>query len=166
MPLRRRLLLVFLAGVACGASGARTAEDFEGTVVSVTDGDSVWVRPAQGGPARAVRLLGLDAPESCQAHGPQARAALAARVLRQGVRVAGSQRDVYDRLLARLATTDEADIGAWLVEQGHAWSWRQRNDLGPYAAHEARARAAGRGLWATPTPQEPRDFRREHGPCR
>lgn len=161
-----RRTLILLAGLTLATALARAQDAFDGLVVRVTDGDTVWVRPAQGGPAQSVRLLGLDAPESCQAHGREARNALASRILRQAVRVEGRQRDAYDRLLARLSLADGADVGAWLVEQGHAWSWRQRGDPGPYAMQEARAHAAGRGLWASPSPQEPREFRREHGPCR
>ena len=37
-----------------------------GVVTHVSDGDTVWVQPLQGGEAYKVRLLGIDAPEICQ----------------------------------------------------------------------------------------------------
>ncbi|HSW20716.1 MAG TPA: hypothetical protein VLJ86_26060, partial [Ramlibacter sp.] len=55
------------------AAPASAASAFRATVTHVTDGDTVWVRPASGGAPIAVRLQGLDAPEICQAHGLQAR---------------------------------------------------------------------------------------------
>ncbi len=111
-----------------------------------------------------MRLDGLDAPERCQAGGAQARAALEARVLGRRVFVAARARDAYGRVIGTLRVDGE-DIGAWLVEHGHAWSYRFRTHAGPYAAHEARARAARRGVFGQPGAMEPRRFRREHGPC-
>jgi micrococcal nuclease len=58
-----------------------------------------------------------------------------------------------------------ADVGEWLVREGHAWSYRYRRDTGPYAKQQAAARAARKGLFATARPEEPRDFRKRHGAC-
>ena len=161
---------VLLAATACvllsTGSIAAPARGWQGQVTHVTDGDTVWVRPARGGAPRKLRLRGIDAPESCQPHGAVARRALAARLHDQPVRVRGRQRDDYQRLLARVSTPADPDVGAWLVAQGHAWSYRQGRRAGPYAREEAQARAAGRGLWALPGAMEPRLFRRSHGPCR
>ncbi len=159
------LALVAHAAFALAMAGAARAEDFEAIVTSVSDGDSVRVRPADGGPQRVLRLVGTDAPERCQAHGAQARAALARQVLWRPVRVQVTARDRYRRELARLGTQDIPDVNAWMVAQGHAWSYRLRGDPGPYARQEALARQARRGLWAHPSPQEPRAFRRTQGPC-
>jgi endonuclease YncB( thermonuclease family) len=122
------------------------------------------VRPATGGAPVTVRLEGIDAPEICQPHGPQSREALASRLLRQPVTVNTQRRDDYDRLLGRVQLHGD-DAGAWMVERGHAWSYRHRGDAGPYAAQQSRARQARRGLWAGSAPVEPRSFRREHGSC-
>jgi micrococcal nuclease len=154
---------------AGGADAAAAEERFEGVVLRVSDGDTVWVRPdpAPGAPRRArvkVRLVGLDAPERCQAHGEQARTALSALVLHRHVTVRRRATDDYGRALGTL-WLDGRDVGAVLVSEGHAWSARWRGDAGPYAEEEARARRAARGLFAAPGPLPPRDFRRLHGPC-
>ncbi|MBI5275068.1 MAG: thermonuclease family protein [Burkholderiales bacterium] len=159
----RRLLLACLAVLAITATAADD-ERFEGHVTHVSDGDTIWVRPERGGAPLAVRLEGIDAPELCQPHGLQARDALARRVLRQPVSVQATGRDDYGRLLARVHAGG-SDVGARLVRQGHAWSYRFRRDRGPYAKEERAARQARRGLWADPSPMEPRAFRRQHGPC-
>ena len=159
----KRLLALALAALAW--AGGVQAASFRATVTHVSDGDTVWVRPAHGGPAIAIRIVGIDAPESCQDFGPQATRALAGRVLHQVVQVRTRGVDDYQRRLARIALGRE-DIGAWLVRDGYAWSMTFRGRAGPYAGLEARARQAQRGLWAARDPLPPRDFRRRFGPCR
>lgn len=142
-------------------SGAAVAQPpFEARVVRVVDGDSLWVRPHADAPPLRLRLKGLDAPESCQAFGPQSREALAARLGLAGQRVWVQPvgRDSYERWLARVST-GEGDLGAWLVAQGLAWS------DGAYRREETEARRQRRGLFAAEQPERPRDFRRRHGPC-
>lgn len=141
------------------------AGNFTGTVTHVTDGDSLWVRPAAGGPAREVRVQGIDAPEICQAWGHQSRDALAAQVLHRQVRVAGRGRDTYRRTLAQVSFGGQ-DVGAWMVSRGHAWSYRFHRDTGPYSQQELQARSARLGLWSGNAPMAPRDFRKRHGSCK
>ena len=147
------------------ATGCVQAGNFAGTVTHVSDGDSLWVRPAAGGPPRPVRVQGIDAPEICQAYGPQARAALAAQVLHRQVRVASRARDTYQRTLAQVSV-GRLDLGRWMVSRGHAWSYRFHRNPGPYARQEAQARSARLGLWSGPAPLPPRDFRKRHGSCK
>ena len=170
---------------------------WQGVVTFVSDGDSVMVRPASGGAPMKIRINGVDAPEICQAYGPESRLALQSRVMGRTVTLDGQRRDDYGRVLARIYVsegngaspgkagkfTDADDVGQWMVQQGHAWSYRFRRDAGPYAAEELQARAARRGLFAgmrpgkpgppgqlgqlgqSPQIVEPRDFRKRHGPC-
>lgn len=153
------------AGLLLGASVVVHAGNFDGMVTHVSDGDTLWVRPASGGAPRAVRLEGIDAPEICQAHGARSRDALAARVLHQRVKVSSRRRDDYERELAHVSKDGE-DLGRWLVSHGHAWSYRFRKDPGPYAMQEAQARSARLGLWGTDAPMPPREFRKANGSCR
>ena len=160
MAVQHRLVAAALLMCALGAQ----ASGFHGTVTHVTDGDSLWVRPASGGPAVELRLQGIDAPEICQPFGPRARDALAALVLRRPVRVSTRARDSYERTLARVEV-DGQDVGAWMVERGYAWSYRFRGRGGGYEQQQARARNAGLGLWAQARAIEPRRFRKNHGSC-
>lgn len=159
----RRALIGLSASVAlCGQASAET---FSGVVTRVWDGDTVWVQPdgRTGRPVK-LRLLGIDAPESCQAGGAQATAALKSRVLGQHVQVQAKATDTYQRRVVSLFVAGD-DVGAWLVSQGHAWSYGYRYHAGRYAAEERSARAAGRGLFADPQAIEPRVFRKRHGKC-
>lgn len=130
----------------------------------ISDGDTLWVRPSDGGKPIKLRLHGLDAPEVCQSGGPAARDALKRLVDQQPLQVETLGRDAWGRTLARVSI-NRRDIGARLVQDGHAWSDAFRDDPGPYAAEEAAARRAHRGVFAQPKPERPRDFRRRHGPC-
>lgn len=153
------LLLVLAASAAAGPRLLR------GTVSHVSDGDSIWVRPADGGAPRAVRLRGIDAPELCQPHGAAARRALIQRALHQRVSLRTHGYDSYQRLLADAAVPGTPDLAAWMVAQGHAWSSARPGHAGRHAATQARARSERRGLWAQEGAIEPRLFRRRHGRC-
>jgi micrococcal nuclease len=141
------------------ASPAYTAR-----VSYVFDGDTLWVRPSDGGRRRKLRIEGIDAPEICQDGGIAARDALRQRLSGQAVTVREHSRDAYGRPLVALAL-DAEDIAAWMVAQGWAWSYRWRGDPGPFARQEAQARARHRGIFASDGVEEPRDFRRRNGPC-
>jgi micrococcal nuclease len=160
------LVVLVAAGALIGRAeaGERWIEVYEARVSRVFDGDTLWVNPLAGGRYRKLRLEGLDAPEICQPGGEPSRDALAQRVLQQVVTVQVSGFDDYGRALARVRHTGE-DVGALLVAEGHAWSSRYRSASGPYAVQQAQAQAFGRGLFADPKAEEPRAFRRRHGPC-
>jgi len=103
-----------------------------GVVTHVVDGDTVHVRPVAGGAPRSLRLLGMDAPEICQEGGVAARDALNERVFQRQVQVQVQGTDDYGRDLVRLYLASE-DVGQWMVQRGQAWSYRFRQDAGPYA---------------------------------
>jgi micrococcal nuclease len=141
-----------------------------GTVTRVSDGDTLWLMPGVSGVTGSstrpikLRLKGIDAPERCQPWGLQSQAALSAKVLGQRVRWQTSGRDDFDRSLGNVWLAGE-DVSAWLVSQGHAWSYSYRRSAGFYAAQEDAAKQARRGLFADPRALPPRQFRKLHGPC-
>lgn len=157
------LALACLGSSAATGQTAGRAQPWQGRVTHVTDGDTLRVQPERGGPARTIRLDGIDAPEICQSHGQMARDRLAERVEGRQVRVLPRRTDDYGRLLARVEVHGQ-DVGRQMVREGHAWSYRYRTQAGPYAAVEARARAQRLGLWQGHA-ERPRAFRQRHGPC-
>jgi endonuclease YncB( thermonuclease family) len=136
----------------------------EGKVTRVVDGDTLVVESAEGGEAVTVRLQGIDAPEICQGHGPEAKRALEELVLQQPVAVIGELRDDHGRLLGKLMKGTQ-DVGDRMVRDGHAWSYRYKYDRGPYVAEERMAHALRRGLHRDGDALDPREFRKRHGPC-
>jgi micrococcal nuclease len=165
-----RLLVVLVAAVVvgdrlglpggggdAGGEGARPGASVEGRVVRVVDGDTIHVR--LDGRPETVRYIGMDTPESVRPGTPvqcfaeAASAANARLVAGREVRlvVGVEARDRYGRLLAYVyRAADGAFVNADLVRDGYARTLTiPPNDrYAPrFAALEAAARRAGRGLW-------------------
>lgn len=156
-----------LALLLCGvwlSSPAQATQAWLGRVEYVVDGDTVHVRSSSGGELYKIRLLGIDAPEICQSWGQQARRALDERLAGRQVTVRSADKDDYQRLLATV-WLDGQDVGAWMVTQGHAWSYRWRDQAGPYVRQESDARRQSLGLFSDAGAQTPHSFRRRHGSC-
>ncbi len=142
---------------AASPSPARDADvEFvlRATLVQVTDGDTLEVRLDSG--VERVRLYGIDAPEGRAPGGREATAALKVLVRRGTLEVqpvSDDPRDRYDRLIAVLYA-DGINVNEQLLDDGHAWAYRQflgqvKGDR-HYCELEAEARTAHRGLWAQP----------------
>lgn len=154
LPLVAALLLV---PPACqhdrppGAPGAAV-------VVHPVDGDTVVVRV--GGREEPVRLIGIDTPESVardrpvECFGPEAKQRTA-ELLPEGTAVRLERdleaRDRYGRLLAYVTRADDGTfVNELLVAEGYAAAFPYPPNTAhaaTFAAAEATARAAGRGLW-------------------
>jgi micrococcal nuclease len=158
-------LIVFAVYLWLYLSCEVQAKTLQGVVTHVSDGDTLWLRTSAQSKPIKVRLQGIDAPEACQAWGPEAGAALRKKLLNQSVSLNTRAKDDYDRALGRLQHQGE-DVGQWLVSQGHAWSYHYRRDPGPYATEQSAAQKSRLGLWSQPKPEEPRAFRKRHGPCK
>ena len=135
-----------------------------GVVTYVVDGDTVHVRPVDGGKVHKIRIVGMDAPEICQTGGVAARQALQERIVQRYVTVSAQGVDDYGRDLATIYLSQE-DVGQWMVQRGHAWSYRFKRDPGPYVQEEENAKLLGRGVFAEMPAEYPRDFRRRYGRC-
>jgi micrococcal nuclease len=155
----------WLACLLLATAPALQAASFHAQVTYVTDGDTLWVRPGGGGRTIELRLLDIDAPESCQPFGPQATLALRERVLHASVRVRTRGSDSFGRQLAQVEYRHD-DVGRWLVANGYAWAMRFHGRPGRHGALEEQARRERKGLWANPGALEPRLFRQRFGSCR
>jgi micrococcal nuclease len=145
----------------------KMGNSWQGTVVYVTDGDTLWIRPNDAGlhsEPRKIRIDGMDAPESCQPHGAQSTAALKGLVASKPVIIQSKRFDDYGRDVAKV-TMNGTDVGAWMVRNGHAWSYHYRHSAGPYRVEEESAARSRLGLFANAAAIEPRLFRRVHGTC-
>ena len=167
MPMvEAKMLLVGAAVMALGWPGlaqAAPTQTVQGMVTAVASGDTVTLTLADQ-KQLSVRLRDIDAPESCQPWGEQARAALSTLALNKVATLQSSGRDGQGRTVGNLML-DDLNVSHFLVENGHAWSVRARWDQGPLVKQEKMARALTRGLHAVPGAVQPKEFRRLHGRC-
>lgn len=126
------------------------AQPIEGRA-TVIDGDTIEIS------GQRIRFNGIDAPESAQycedAKGfeyPCGR--IAANALDEFLAASRPARcefvswDQYGRYVGDCARADGASVQAWLVVNGHALDW-PRYSGGAYAAQQAAAQQARRGIW-------------------
>jgi micrococcal nuclease len=143
---------------------ATTCFAWQGVVTHVSDGDTLWVQPLTRHKAVKVRILGIDAPEICQAWGAQSHSILQSVILGRDVQVLGSRTDSYGRLLAHIFLQGH-DVGAWMVLHGHAWSYAFKSHRGLYDTEQMLAQSAQTGLFKYADVMQPRFFRRRFGNC-
>jgi len=150
----RRLFLLAVA-----ATAALWAQDFAGTVVALTDGDTLDV--LHHGTVQRVRLWGIDAPEAKQPFGARAREFAADLVFAKEVRVRVRGIDRYKRTLGEILMPDGRNLGHDLLRAGLAWWYVQfATNEHSLADLEPEARAARRGLWSESGAVPPWEWRK------
>jgi endonuclease YncB( thermonuclease family) len=165
---RTVLRWVILASLAVDTAAfyvlSAAAEELNGKVVRVADGDTITVLDP-GNKQHKIRLMGIDAPEKGQAFGNVSRESLASMVAGRNVVVEWHKRDRYGRLVGQVFS-DSHDVGLVQIERGLAWHYKayareQRpEDAREYAQAEVDAKVARRGLWADLGPVAPWEWRR------
>lgn len=147
--------IVLVTGLLLAAP-PKVTEEFSGTVVGVTDGDTITVLVNKA--TIKVRLEGIDAPESGQSYGKKSKQALSEILFGKAVTVRKTGTDKYDRTLGVVIVGD-VDANAKMVEDGWAWHFKKYNDEERLAKLEVAARKARRGLWADENPLAPWEYR-------
>ena len=131
-----------------------------GICVGVSDGDSMHMELLNGERVR-VRLFGIDAPEKDQELSLPARQKLGYLIYNKSVRVEVVDLDKYGRYVGKVYAGARY-VNRFMLKEGLAWHYLYyAADDAWLAEAEARARAAGRGIWASASPLRPRNFRSE-----
>lgn len=143
---------------------------WQGTVVSVHDGDSITVTREENGERVRIRLSGIDAPEmpvsgrwEAQPYCKKSRDFLRA-MLPTGSRVTlvDMGLDKYTRTVAAVVSLPDGRVAQEeLLRAGFAWVYvKYCKDCRQWRALEAEARAKRRGLWRSENPMPPWEWRR------
>lgn len=160
-----------------GQSSARIdGKSYTGKVVKVADGDTLTVVDKDG-LKHKIRMHGIDAPESKQAHGKASGEWMSARVLNTTVMVEVSDTDRYQREVAKVWVTPSdcreancqysQDINLEALKAGQVWWYKayaktqSPQDRKVYEEAETLARQARLGIWSGPKPQPPWEWRAE-----
>ena len=119
--------------------------------VAAVDGDTLR------SPTAEVRLYGINAlglDQTCTDQngkdwtcGRDAQAKLKSLIARRAIDCKPKGRDPYNRTLAVCRTSSTPDLGEALVREGLATNSGTADKPGPYAAAQADAQAANRGMW-------------------
>jgi endonuclease YncB( thermonuclease family) len=141
------------------------AAEILGTVVSVSDGDTITVLDSSH-TQHKIRLSGIDAPEKRQAFGQRSKQTLSDLVIQQQVTVEWSKRDRYGRVVGKVVLPSGADVNLQQIRRGMAWHYKQYEqeqtpaDRVAYAGAEEAARERRVGLWQDAEPMSPWQYRR------
>lgn len=155
-----------LAALLCLALHATAADEKAYKVMRVVDGDTIAVEIE--GEQQAVRLIGVDTPETVhpskpvETYGKEASSFTRNLLLGESVYLKPDQgdsleRDKYGRLLAYVyRAPDRLFVNAEIIRQGygHAYTVYPFAKMDEFRVHEQAARTAGRGLWGVVTTTE------------
>lgn len=148
--------------VLCFANAVEGAT-VRGTVVHVTDGDTVVMRGLEG--EFRIRLAAIDSPEREQPGYEAARKSLASIAGGKDVTVIFTKVDDRGRLVGRVFVNGREDAGLEQIRRGYAWHFKRYAaeqsgaDRTAYAAAEKAARSQRAGLWSRPNPMPPWQYR-------
>lgn len=163
-PKSLTLLAIFIAALL-GHSNAAWAATLTGTVIGVTNGDTLTVIDTARNRLK-ITLLAADAPERNQPFGAAARQNLANLLLHKEVAIDVKKRGRDKRIFAKVLLDETGadcafrsclkslDVGLQQLRDGFAWYAKEfdpeqsAEDRARYAAAEQAARSGGRGLWA------------------
>ncbi len=157
------LLIVFtlISSLLCSFVQAGT---LSGTVVRITDGDTLVVLDANKAQYK-IRLMGIDAPESNQAYGKESKDNLSDLVAGKFVVVEYDKLDRYKKIIGKILLSGK-DVNLEQVASGMAWHYKNyqgeqsQADQMEYSEAEIDARNTKRGLWHDPDPIPPWDYRK------
>ncbi len=145
------------------ATDALARKPLTGYVLWVHDGDTVDVLTSDLSTVR-VRLYGVDCPESDQLHGLAATLFSLWESWLRKVEVRVMDRDRYGRSVGWVFVgAERRNLNHMLVEQGHAWVYKQycrARECAALLRAEDAARQARLGLWQDPSPMPPWEWRR------
>ena len=151
----------FLPGGSAGFGTAQAEQQLSGKIIEVYDGDTATLLTTDNVKYR-VRFFGIDAPEAAQEFGIVSRDALREKILGKDVTVRVAATDRYGRAVGRVMLGSRY-INQEMAAEGMAWYYKDfaanEYDL---AEAENQARRSGRGLWKSPSPQPPWEYRRAH----
>jgi endonuclease YncB( thermonuclease family) len=158
MAARRSLqfLTMVAASMLCAAG---PVPGLNGVVTAVVDGDTMDI--SLGQVVRRIDLAEVDCPELEQPFGREARQAVIRLALRTKVRIDIASQNQYGQASARVFLGDGRELNAELVSRGLAWWQPKPSHDGHLARLERNARVNRRGLWASPSPVAPWEWREQ-----
>lgn len=156
--LLKRYLAALLLLIICTPS---YADQYEGRVIKVIDGDTIWVKTSNK--HIKIRLSYIDAPELKQIHGVRSKNFLTNLVLDKNVQINANKKDRYNRHLGEVYIHNGKEsifVNAKMLKSGNAWIYLTYRDNSYLQNLENHAKIKKIGLWSEKAPIEPWVYRR------
>lgn len=147
-------------------------DEISGKVVGIIDGDTLDVLTEDRMKIR-IRLNGIDAPETGQPFGKNAKQYLSDTIGGMSVRIVSHEKDRYGRTIGDVFFENAAgpdfqpgtylppwNINRELVKRGLAWHYKKYSDDENLAMDEIRAKDLKLGLWSDARSVPPWDWRK------
>lgn len=128
-------------------------------VIAISDGDTVAVLCSNNEQIK-VRLAEIDAPEKKQAFGTKAKEALADKIFDKEIRLEGTKKDRYGRVIGKIYLGDRY-INEEMIAEGWAWHYTEYSKSPELEAAQQHAKKHKLGLWADADPTPPWEFRKK-----
>jgi endonuclease YncB( thermonuclease family) len=152
VKMRLAFVLALIAFILpCPSIADSGGEVIRAQVVQIPDGDSLTI-VIDGKIVRA-RLAEIDAPEGQQPFSDQSRQSLFDMCFWIEAELTPTAKDEYGRMVVR-AKCNGIDVNSEQVKRGLAWVYEDTKDAALQEL-QAKARAAGRGLWGAGSPFAP-----------
>tara|TARA_Y100000022_G_C13257527_1_gene380510 strand:+ start:1461 stop:1940 length:480 start_codon:yes stop_codon:yes gene_type:complete len=139
------------------------AGQYEGRVIKVVDGDTIWVKT--GNKHIKIRLSYIDAPELKQAYGIRSKNFLTNLVLDKNVQINTNKKDRYNRHLGEVYihnANESVFVNAKMLKSGNAWIYLAYRENSYLINLENYARINKLGLWSEQGAIEPWVYRRSN----
>lgn len=159
--MRKLIFLVILTVISTSLWAERSSRPVQTDtciVIKVIDGDTFICQMVNRN-KETIRLLGVDAPESGQAFGQQAKQVLNNLIIHKPVSLSYKYRDKYGRILAEVVY-NKTDINLLMVQRGLAWAYNRKQKRSIYWCAEQAAKAQRIGLWQEANPLLPKQWRK------
>lgn len=125
-----------------------SAQALNGTVVAVSDGDTITIRSEDGRKLK-IRLYGIDTPEIQQAYGDKAKDLTHKAVYGKKVGIRPIDTDRYGRTVAIVYVNGQS-VNKYLLQEGYAWVYSRyckESFCTTWKGVEAFSRIQERGMW-------------------
>ena len=137
--------------------------EYYGVVTRVIDGDSIVVK--HDDTLNKIRLRYIDAPESMQIYGKQAKKFLSNLLADKSVLVSTEYSDRYGRQLADIYIHNEKEsiyINAKMIKSGNAWVYKKYRTNNYLINLENHAKINKKGIWKSSNPVQPWVYRKNY----
>ncbi|KAG2595477.1 probable staphylococcal-like nuclease CAN1 [Panicum virgatum] len=107
-----------------------------------------------------IRLRGIDAPESLMPYGKEAKEELVRLVQGKSLKISIYDSDRYGRLVGDV-DCNGVSVQEHMLKKGLAWHYTAYDRRMELSKWESQARASRTGLWASPDPEKPWEWRKK-----